>query len=690
MQVRRENKTKGFYNHLVWVGVVFAILYWLIESAVHSHFFDGGPFLSHILHPDGHELWMRLIVPALLISFSLYCQNVINTKRRTELTLIEREEDTLRILENNPAAIILVDCDSRQIAYANFNATHLIGSTSDMLIGQQCHKFLCRSEKDKCPILDFGWSSNTSEREINSADGKVVPVLKNATVINYKGKPHLLEAFFDITLQKEMQQALLRAHAELHQIFHTATVGMRLIDVDFNILKVNQEFSKLSGVAVEDAVGKKCFDVLGGNLCHTDNCSLRRILEGKKLLDLEVVKTRSDGSRLICNLKITRFEGADGTIGVVEAFNDITQIKRIQDELQLERDRLHRILFHQFESVGIINDQYIMEYQNEMLEKFTRGKELCRCYEVFRYRDEPCDDCHMHQAFLSENIQRFDFDTDSGSSYQHTYTPFVDNDGQKKVLLSRRDITETKSSVASALSSERLAALGELAAGVAHEINNPINGIINYAQILVNKTTAGDQLNGIARRIIGEGDRIAAIVASLLSFARHQNENRSLVDIKDLFQELFALTGAQLKKDGITVSVQIDEKLPPVWVAAQEIERVFLNIINNSRYALSEKFPDGGDMKKLNIDTDMITTEEGVFVRTCFTDYGTGIPAGLIEKVVNPFFSTKPKGKGTGLGLSISRRIVETHGGRFAIVSRAGEYTRVTVELPTRYDGGLN
>jgi len=93
--------------------------------------------------------------------------------------------------------------------------------------------------------------------------------------------------------------------------------------------------------------------------------------------------------------------------------------------------------------------------------------------------------------------------------------------------------------------------------------------------------------------------------------------------------------------------------------------------------------------KKMNIDTDMITTDGGIFVRTCFTDYGTGIPAGLIEKVVNPFFSTKPKGKGTGLGLSISRRIVETHGGRFAIASTVGEYTRVTVELPAGCDGRL-
>jgi PAS domain S-box-containing protein len=686
MKVRREKPHKGIYNHLVWVGIVFIVLYWLIESAVHSYFFDRGSFLSHVIYPDGHELWMRLIVVALLIIFSLYGQQAINNRRRNELALIEREKDTQRILENNPAAIILVDCDSREIAYANFNALNLLEATPDILLGKKCHQFLCNTTQGKCPILDIGLQRDLSEREMITANGKIIPVLKNVTTIQYNGKPHLLEAFFDITRQKQMQQSLLQAHTELHQIFQTATVGMRLIDRNFNILKVNQGFSKLSGIAIEDAVGKKCFEVFAGNLCHTPSCSLQRVLAGKDLLDFEVTKIRSDGSPLICNLKVTRFEGADGIIGVVEAFNDITEFKRIQDELQLERDRLHRLLFHQFESVGIINSQYLLEYQNEMLEKFTQSKASRLCYEVLRYRHEPCNDCHMQQAFVSEAIQRFEFDTDSGSSYQHTYTPFVDNDGQKKVLISRRDITETKASIASALGSERLSALGELAAGVAHEINNPINSIINYAQILTNRTKTGDQLNTISTRIIGEGDRIAAIVASLLSFSRQENANRSLVSIRDLLQEVLTLTGAHLKKDGIKVIVNIDNSPPPISAATQEIEQIFLNIINNSRYALNEKYPHGGDMKRLIIDIGKVMINEDTFVSACFTDFGTGIPTNLIEKVVNPFFSTKPKGKGTGLGLSISHRIAENHGGKITINSIPDEFTKVTVELPAQYD----
>ena len=682
----RERLKKFFdgSSHIIWIGAVFAVSSWLIESAVHTHLFEVGPFWMHVISPDPHETWMRLIVVALMMVFSLYAQKVINHRLRIESALVEREKEAQDILENNPAAIILVDCDTRKIAYANHNALNMITVPADKVVGEYCNAYLCRTAKGKCPILDLNKHWDISEREIITATGRTIPILKNVTTVTYRGKPHLLEAFFDITPQRQLQRSLKQANIELVKIFQTATVGMRLIDQNHTILKVNREFSRLSGVAPEDAVGKKCYDVFGGELCHTADCSLRKIMEGRELESYEVNKTASDGSTLVCDLNISRFVGVDGMVGVVESFKDITELKRIQNELQSERDLLHRILFHQYENLGIINDRYELEYQNEMLAQFTKGKKPCHCYEVFRYRPDPCDGCSMQRAFQSESIQRCEFDTTSGSSYQHTYTPFIDNNGRKKALLSRRDITETKASIASAVGSERLAALGELAAGVAHEINNPINSIINYAQILVNKTNTGDQLNTISNRIIGEGDRIAAIVASLLSFARQENADRRLVDIAALLREVLTLTGAQLRKDGIAYCINTNGDLPPVHVAVQEIERVFLNIINNGRYALNAKFSGAADMKKLDIDIGVVPANGQNFLRIIFTDYGVGIPANLLTKIINPFFSTKPKGQGTGLGLSISQRIVENHGGRFFIDSVDGEYTRVTVELPAR------
>ena len=682
MNIQRERAFQGIRKHLVWVGVAFSIFYWFIEASMHCYWFEEGPFLLHAFQPNAHEIWMRMIVAGLLIVFSFYGQNIIEQRKRAELAVIEREKEAQRILENNPAAIILVACDSRRIVYANTNALNLIGASADAVLGKQCHGFLCTAQKGRCPVLDKGQRTDIAEGELYTAQRKTIPVLKSVTHVTFQGSPHLLEAFFDVTEQKKMQQAIQQAHAEMNQIFQTASVGMRLIDSGYNILKVNQAFAGLSGVMPNRAVGKKCYDVFAGNMCHTANCPLKQVLDGREFAENEVSKTRSDGSVIICNLTATKFEGPDGIVGIVEAFKDITELKRVQNEIQSERDRLHRILFHQFENIGIVNGGFELEYQNELLKQQAGGKDPCLCYELLCDRMEPCDDCLMQKALATEKIQRFEFEAADGKSYQHTYTPFVDNDGQKKAVISQRDITARKASVATAIRSEHLAAVGELAAGVAHEINNPINGIINYAQMMVNQTGPDDQLNDISRRIIGEGDRIAAIVASLLSFSRREAENRCPVCIKELIEESLTLTGSQLRKDGIALHVNIDHDMLPVSAKAQEIEQVFLNIINNSRYALNEKFQQTSESKMLEIDVNMVAENGNPIIRARFTDRGSGIPPHVIDKVINPFFSTKAKGKGTGLGLSISHRIVENHGGKLKIESEEGKFTRVTVELP--------
>lgn len=686
MKLGKKEKCIHLHNHLVLLGVTFVAFYWLLESAVHDYFFEGGPFLTHVLSPDGHEIWMRLLVATLLIIFSLYSQNVINQLKQAKPNLEEKEKETQRILENNPAGILLIDCATQKISYANQNALTMIGASPDTLLEFPRHNFFCKKEKRKCPTLDKGEHHDLSECELITIGGDAIHVLKSVAHVYYKSRPHLLEAFFDITQQQKMQEELYHAHAEMNQIFQTASVGMRLIDENHTILKINYFFSKLSGIEAEDAVGKKCYEVFGGKMCNTADCSLRKVLDGRDLTDYEVSKVRPDGSTIICGLTATRFEDPNGTIGVLEAFKDITDLKKIQNDIQAERNRLHNILFHQFESVGIITDQYLLEYQNELLKKQTTGKEPCYCYEVFRNRSQPCDNCLMQQAFSSNKIQRFEFDTASGKSFQHTYTPFIENNGQRKAVVSRIDITERKASMAAALNSERLVALGELAAGVAHEINNPTNGIINYAQILAKKTEPGSLYNDISNRIINEGDRIAAIVASLLSFSRRHEENREIVDIKDLLHETLTLTKAQLRHDGISLSINMDNNLPQVKVMPQEIQQVFLNIINNSSYALNEKYPKSDDMKKLHIDIDFAFNDGTCMVRISFMDFGPGIPPEIIGKVFNPFLSSKPKEKGTGLGLTISHKIVEKHGGTLTIKSRADEFTQVIIELPAMLD----
>ncbi|MBI4698529.1 MAG: hypothetical protein HY758_06350 [Nitrospirae bacterium] len=247
-----------------------------------------------------------------------------------------------------------------------------------------------------------------------------------------------------------------------------------------------------------------------------------------------------------------------------------------------------------------------------------------------------------------------------------------------------QEIAERKLAEAETIRAGHLAALGELAAGVAHEINNPVNGIINFAQILLNKSEPESKDREFADRIIKEGLRIATIVKNLLSFARDRKEEKRPVHVQSIMTETLALTELYLKKEGINLRVNIPSDLPEIIAHPQQIQQVVLNIISNARYALNQKFDGSHKNKTLEISGEKISVNDNAYLRMTFHDNGIGIPPDVIDKALNPFFSTKPDEKGTGLGLSISHGIITDHGGRIALESVEGEFTKVIIDLPVK------
>jgi signal transduction histidine kinase len=244
------------------------------------------------------------------------------------------------------------------------------------------------------------------------------------------------------------------------------------------------------------------------------------------------------------------------------------------------------------------------------------------------------------------------------------------------------DITEKMMIEAEILRASQLASIGELAAGVAHEINNPINGIINFAQIIADKTNTGSIENDGANHIIDEGDRIAKIVASLLSFARDSKKERHPIIFQEVLSESMSMIEAQLRKEGIRMKIAIPSGLPEVNADFQEIEQVCLNIINNARYSSNKKYPRSHKNKVMEIIGKEVKVDGSPYVRIIFHDHGMGIPKDLMDKIMNPFFTTKPTGYGTGLGLSISHNIIRSHGGNLRVQSVEGEGTKAIIDLP--------
>jgi PAS domain S-box-containing protein len=245
----------------------------------------------------------------------------------------------------------------------------------------------------------------------------------------------------------------------------------------------------------------------------------------------------------------------------------------------------------------------------------------------------------------------------------------------------QKEVTEKLNYQAEAMRSAQLAAIGELAAGVAHEINNPINGIINGAQIILSKMDPDSKEHQMARMVMKEGDRIADIVSSLLSFARENKEIKRQVHLLEIMTDTLALSESQIRKERIKLK-NVPSTLPDIYAQPQQIKQVFLNLINNARYALNKKYPSVHEDKVLSISGESITVDDEPLVRVTFYDTGVGIPYEDLVKIVNPFFTTKPPNKGTGLGLSISHGIISDHGGTLKFDSILDEFTKVTIDLP--------
>jgi len=670
-------------QNFIWIGLGLGLLYWFLESWIHVIFFSEGHLLTQILTPDPHEIWKRVLVINLLIFISVYAQYSLNLRRQAEAEVKARERELAHILENNPAGIMLVNAASRKITWANTNALKMVDARKQSVEGKTCHQYLCPDETVDCPVLDHGQSIDLSERTLLTATGDSLPVLKSVTRVKYGGVDHLLETFFDLSDRKKMERELKMAHAELYQIFQTASVGMRVVDYNFNVMKINKTFESMTGVLEKDAVGQKCHEIFGGSMCSTSKCPLTLVLSGKEAVDCYVDKVRIDGTIIPCILTASAFRGPHGKIvGIVESFRDITELKQAQEGIRSERDKLNRILSHLKEGVGIINTNHIIEYQNTSLKEYIGDCQGKQCYKAFRKKDAPCEPCLMRKAFISGQVQQQEFETADARSFEQDYTPVADAEEKEKVVVLLRDVTEKKASMNAMLRAEQLAALGEMAAGVAHEINNPINGIINYAQILVNKRMADSFVHDLGERMIKEGDRIARIVEGLLSFARQKKEEKTLVSVEEILTDSFALTEAQIRKDNIILMKHIGDDLPFILAQPQEIEQVFINIISNARYALNQKYPEANRNKLLEISVVTHSSNGHPYVRISFCDHGTGISAEVIDKICNPFFTTKTEGKRTGLGLSISHGIVNDHGGHLSIDSVEGEFTRISLDLP--------
>ncbi len=252
--------------------------------------------------------------------------------------------------------------------------------------------------------------------------------------------------------------------------------------------------------------------------------------------------------------------------------------------------------------------------------------------------------------------------------------------GEGEVLLVLGDVTEERAKQDRLYLTDRLASIGEMAAGIAHELNNPLTAVIAMSQLLLNDETP-DGVREDLKLICSEAQRAAAVVKHLLIFARKHTAEREVVQINTVVEDVLTLRAYEQKVNNIRVTTRFDDHLPTIIADPFQIQQVFINIVLNAEQAMTAAHKEG---------TLTITTERvGSNIKVSFSDDGPGISPENMPKLFSPFFTTKEVGKGTGLGLSICYGIATDHGGRIYAQSELGKGATFVVELPVSgHQGG--
>jgi PAS domain S-box-containing protein len=374
-------------------------------------------------------------------------------------------------------------------------------------------------------------------------------------------------------------------------------------------------------------------------------------------------------------------------------------VGRQQRELIGSEKRYRALFEHASDGIGVVNagDFKLVEANNKFCEIFSCppqgliGRDI---RQLLRADATPDALTALLRSDASEESE-MEVETSAGTSLPVAVSSSaIATDSERLIMLIVRDLSARKRLEAEKaeiqqqlFQTSKLASIGELSAGVAHEINNPLNGLINFAQLLQDEETDRPEFDRqMIQGIIDEGSRIAAIVRGLLTFARHDSQELRRTSISDIINTSISLFGRQLEKDGIRVEVDVEENLPNVRADGSRLRQVVVNMISNAHHALKSK---QSDDKLLRISARRAVRNGGEGVlRLEFFDNGVGVRREVMNRLFDPFFTTRRDTGGTGLGLSISFGIIRDHGGTITVESEEREFTRFIAELPFGEEAG--
>jgi len=608
-------------------------------------------------------------------SFNQMAENLAGTqivleqkiKERTaqleaEITKHKQTEEEKKVylegIENAYEGIAFTEMNG-DILYFNKAACTMFGYTSAEMKRVNISKFSATSADGKKleeSVREKGWFHG----ELNGMkkNGETFPAILSVSIVkNGEGKPiGRIGVFTDITERKQAEEALRLSGTQWQSTFNAISDATCLLDAEGNIQRCNDAMSQLSSKPLSDMIGHTCCEFIHGTAEHIEGCPWTRMENSKSRERTELAL----GDKWFEITIDPILDSNHKLIGAVHVVSDITQRKQAEEALRESEERYRTVIQDAHDMIQSVRPDGSFIFVNPAW------------LQTLGYTEKDVPGLNMFNIIHPESIahcQEMFAKIMGGESVQNISAIFMARDGRKvlvegnaapryigdKVVATQgifRDITERKQKEAErqelemkAQVTSRLASVGEMASGIAHEINNPLTSVVGFSELLMEKDLPDDLREDVA--IIHDGSkRVTGIVKRLLTFARQHKPERSYTDINEIIESTLILRKYSLETGNIEVSTSLEPELPWTMADTGQLQQVFMNIIVNAETEMKKAHGRG----KLIIRTEQI----GNTVRISFADDGPGIAKENTGKIFDPFFTTKEVGEGTGLGLSLS------------------------------------
>ena len=569
-------------------------------------------------------------------------------------------DEHLRYTYWNKASEILTGIRAEDVVGKSL--TEIFPDTPELRNAEKVYRNVLRMQQSQTFVNDFNIDGRHYIFEISA----------------YPSRGGLSVVAKDITERKKMEEAINLQKAYFQQLFGNSPDAIIMMDTNDRAIQVNKGFEKLFGYSDEEAKGRSLIElIVPEEDAQEASNTLQRILNGE-VVRKESVRRRKDGSLVDVSLLAYPIPSNDKLVGAYGIYSNITERKQTEEAIKQAAEEWRRTFDSISDAISIHDRDFrILQANKAFADMFhMKPRQIIGkyCYELHS-REKPISGCPHQQTLATGRPAAAEFYESHLGKYLRESTSPIFNDKGKVVgtVHITRDITEQKQQNERLMMADRLASIGELAAGTAHELNNPLTSVIGFSQLLMEKDIP-DDIREDVKLIYNEARRAADVTKNLLTFARKHAPVKQLTQINNIIVDVLKLRAYEQKVNGIEVKRRLAHDLPEIMVDQFQMQQVFLNIIINAEYFMTEAH-NGGTLT-------ITTKKHNGIVRISFADDGPGIPEENLSRIFDPFFTTKEAGKGTGLGLSICHGIVAEHGGQIYAKSQPGKGATFVVELP--------